>query len=179
MVRGLPCSGPVTLTDRVRLTAALATTLMAPACATRLPVEKALPATPAAAPAAASNGGSNGASPGASASALVANEATPVQRLIRARGAQLRSCYQERGLKQDPTLAGTITVALDVDSTGSAANARVTRQEWVAREGQRLGEEDPVVGSVHECVLERVNGWRFPAFVAPGSHEFELRFSRR
>jgi ferric-dicitrate binding protein FerR (iron transport regulator) len=70
-----------------------------------------------------------------------------IESMIRARGSQIRGCY-ERRLKRDPTLAGTVSLRLKV---GDAGQVRL-----VSVEESTLA--DPAVA---ECLRKEALGWSF------------------
>ena len=88
---------------------------------------------------------------------------------VRSRESQLRFCYQENGLKVNPGLAGSITVAIDIASSGSVQGARVTRRTW---SGAGSSESEA-------CILRTIRGWRFPSSSrASGTYSFPFSFTR-
>lgn len=79
-----------------------------------------------------------------------------ISRAVQARREVLGACY-ERALLVEPELSGTLTVSIEVDSSGSVTGAT----------------SDPPAGerglaSVGGCVTERVRQWRFPSRTVPG-----------
>ena len=94
--------------------------------------------------------------------------------VVRARGAQLRACYEEYGLKQEPDLSGTLSIGVDVTADGAVSAARIVTQEWTG-----VSSGGDISRTVGRCILERVGAWRFPTdVIVPGSHTFDFRFSR-
>lgn len=89
---------------------------------------------------------------------------------VRSRQAELRFCYEEHGLKQNPNLAGTITVAIGIAESGRVTSASVTNRTW----------SGAGVSAVESCVLSRIRGWRFPAAsdVGTGTYAFPFNFTR-
>ncbi len=88
---------------------------------------------------------------------------------VRSRESQLRFCYQENGLKVNPGLAGSITVAIDIASSGSVQGAQVTRRTW---SGAGASESEG-------CILRTIRGWRFPSSSrATGTYSFPFSFTR-
>ncbi len=100
--------------------------------------------------------------------AAVAPDDSPLDAYVRTHAGELRTCYEQAGLKVDPALAGEVTLSLDL-----AADGRVTR---AGVEGDWAGEGGR---AVETCIAERARGWRFPAeYAAGGPHAFDFRFSR-
>src|SRR5688572_7578781 len=88
---------------------------------------------------------------------------------VRSRESQLRFCYQENGLKVNPNLAGSITVAIDIAGSGSVQGAQVTRRSW---SGAGASESE-------SCILRTIRGWRFPSSSrASGTYSFPFSFTR-
>ncbi len=88
---------------------------------------------------------------------------------VREREPQLRYCYVEYGLKVDPGLAGSVTLALTLSESGGVTSAAVTRKTW---SGQGAAPTE-------SCVLEKVRAWRFPASPSgAGTYEFSFNFTR-
>ena len=71
-----------------------------------------------------------------------------VREVVSSHQAELRSCY-ERGVLENPTLAGTFTVRIVLDKNGSVGSASI--------QGSSLRSL-----SMHRCVLQLVRDWRFP-----------------
>jgi TonB family protein len=71
-----------------------------------------------------------------------------VRQVVSGQQAALRGCY-ERGLLENPTLAGTCTVRIVIDRNGSVGSAGIHGSSL-----QSL--------SMHRCVLQLVRTWRFP-----------------
>ena len=107
--------------------------------------------------------------------------ASPVRRFVRAWSPQLRTCYEERGLKQVPRIVGVVTVAVTVDDGGA-----ITRAAVIQRSGALAGDSATNIAgtaaigaSVEGCALERIGRWRFPPDdVPPGVYEFDFSFRR-
>ncbi|HVE77945.1 MAG TPA: AgmX/PglI C-terminal domain-containing protein [Gemmatimonadaceae bacterium] len=97
-----------------------------------------------------------------------ADDASPLDPYVRTHAGELRTCYEQAGLKVDPKLAGDVTLSLHLASDGHVRRAGV-RGDW-AGEGGR---------AVEACIAERARAWRFPAeHAAGGPHAFDFRFSR-
>jgi hypothetical protein len=88
---------------------------------------------------------------------------------VRSRQAELRFCYEEHGLKVNPRLAGTITVAIGIAENGRVTSASITNRTW----------SGSGVSAVESCVLSRIRGWRFPAAsdVGTGTYAFPFNFT--
>ena len=88
---------------------------------------------------------------------------------VRSRESQLRFCYQENGLKVNPNLAGSITVAIDIAEGGAVRGASVTRRSW---SGAGASESEA-------CIVRAIRGWRFPSSAAgQGTYAFPFSFTR-
>jgi hypothetical protein len=74
-------------------------------------------------------------------------EPVAVEEMVRARGRQIRACY-ERGLKRDPTLAGTVSLKLAVGDVGQVRRVSVEESTLA----------DPVVA---DCLKHEAAGWAF------------------
>ena len=86
--------------------------------------------------------------------------------LVRAREAELRFCYEEN-LRTNPALAGSVTVAITVASTGSIQDARVIRRTWTGAEA----------AAAEACMLRTVRTWRLKGSGA-GTYSFPFSFTR-
>lgn len=88
---------------------------------------------------------------------------------VRGRQSQLQFCYEEYGLKRDPTLAGTVAVAVTLTAAGTVTGVEVTSRTW-AGAGASAAEA---------CILERIRGWTFPASDrGGGTYSFSFVFSK-
>jgi hypothetical protein len=88
---------------------------------------------------------------------------------VREHESQLRFCYDEYGLKVNPDLAGSVTVALTLTTSGSVTNATVSRRTW----------SGPGAAPAESCILEKARAWQFPAASSgAGTFEFSFNFSR-
>jgi hypothetical protein len=88
---------------------------------------------------------------------------------VRSREAQLRFCYQERGLKQNPNLAGTINVSITMTGSGNVTDAEVTNRTWSGG-----GASD-----AEACILQKIRSWKFPSSSAGGgTYAFPFNFTR-
>ena len=77
-------------------------------------------------------------------------------------------CYQEFGLKQDPSLAGGVAMVVKVTNDG-VSEAKVRADTWTSR----------TAGThVNECLNEKAaNAWKTAAgSVKPGSYVVQLAF---
>ena len=85
---------------------------------------------------------------------------------VRSREPQLRFCYQEYGLKQNPNLAGSVAVAITISGSGSVSDVDIT--------GGTLSD-----AQVRSCIQQRIRGWRFPSSSAgAGTYGFSFNFTR-
>jgi hypothetical protein len=87
---------------------------------------------------------------------------------VRGRESQLRFCYVEQGLKVNPNLAGTVTVAISLAGNGTVTGANVTNRTW----------SGPGSSEAESCIRNRIRGWRFPASEAGGTYSFPFNFTR-
>jgi hypothetical protein len=85
---------------------------------------------------------------------------------VRDHQSQLRFCYDEFGLKVNPSLAGTVTVSLTLTGAGAVTNAQITSRTW----------SGPGADATEQCILQRARGWKFSASSAGGG-TFEFNFS--
>jgi hypothetical protein len=87
---------------------------------------------------------------------------------VRSRESQLRFCYVEYGLKANPSLAGTITVAITLTGSGSVTNVDVTNRTWG---GAGASEAE-------SCVRSKIQAWKFPSSAAGGgTYSFPFNFT--
>jgi hypothetical protein len=86
----------------------------------------------------------------------------------RGREPQLRLCYVEQGLRADPTLAGSVTVAMTLAEGGRVTGAEITRRSW-SGDGAAAAEA---------CILQKMRGWELPGGGAAGRYDFSFSFTR-
>jgi len=88
---------------------------------------------------------------------------------VRSRESQLRFCYQEYGLKANPSLAGTVTVAISLTGGGDVTGVNVTNRTWGG----------PGSSEAESCIRNKIESWRFPASDAGGgTYSFPFNFTR-
>ncbi len=88
---------------------------------------------------------------------------------VRSRESQLRFCYVEYGLKQNPGLAGTITVAISITGSGSVSGADITNRTWG---GAGASEAE-------SCIRSKIESWRVPTSAAgSGTYSFPFNFTK-
>ena len=92
-------------------------------------------------------------------------DAATVGTFVRGHESQLRFCYEEHGLKVNPRLAGSVTVAITAGGSGAVTNASVVRRSW---SGAGTAESEA-------CIVKAIRGWQLPA---GGSYTFPFNFSR-
>ena len=80
-------------------------------------------------------------------------DAAEIEAAARRYAPAVRHCYQEEGLKEDPTLSGLLRVSITVDPAGDVRLARVT-----VTQAQGLG-----MPAVVSCVTAATASWRFAA----------------
>jgi hypothetical protein len=88
---------------------------------------------------------------------------------VRDHQSQLRFCYDEFGLKVNPALAGSVTMALTLTGAGAVTDAKITSRTW----------SGPGADATEGCILQRARGWHFPASSAGGgTYEFSFNFTK-
>jgi hypothetical protein len=88
---------------------------------------------------------------------------------VREHESQLRFCYDEYGLKVNPDLAGSVTVALTLTAGGAVTNATVSRRTW----------SGPGASPAEGCILQKARAWQFPpSSTGAGTFEFAFNFSK-
>ena len=98
-----------------------------------------------------------------------ARDVSELGTFVRGRESQLRFCYNEFGLKVNPSLAGSVSVAITITASGSVSGVDVTNRTW---SGAGASETE-------SCIRSRVRGWRFPAAEAGGgTYGFSFNFTR-
>lgn len=79
-------------------------------------------------------------------------DVTEVGRTARAHAPQLQRCYQEEGLMRNPSLAGLVRLAIDVEG-GRVTAARVVYRSWTGAG----------VAETESCLIGAIRGWRLGA----------------
>ena len=88
---------------------------------------------------------------------------------VRSRESQLRFCYQEYGLKANPQLAGTVTVAISLTGSGDVTGVNITNRTW----------SGPGASEAESCIRNKIESWRFPSSDAGGgTYSFPFNFTR-
>jgi hypothetical protein len=88
---------------------------------------------------------------------------------VRGRNSQLQFCYSEYGLKVNPQLAGSVTVAVTLTSGGAVTGVDITKHTW----------SGPGAAEAESCIKQRINGWKFPSSDrGGGTYSFSFSFSR-
>jgi hypothetical protein len=88
---------------------------------------------------------------------------------VRGRESQLRFCYNEYGLKVNPSLAGSVTTSVTLTPAGGVSGVDVTNRTW---SGSGATETE-------QCIAEKIRGWRFPPSEAGGgTYAFSFSFTR-
>jgi hypothetical protein len=88
---------------------------------------------------------------------------------VRSRESQLRFCYQEYGLKANPSLAGTVTVAISLTGSGDVTGVNITNRTWGG----------PGASEAESCIRSKIESWRFPASDAGGgTYSFPFNFTK-
>lgn len=88
---------------------------------------------------------------------------------VRSRESQLRFCYVEQGLKQNPSLAGTINVAITLTGSGNVTGVDITSRTW----------SGAGVSAAESCIRSKIRSWKFPSSSAGGgTYSFPFNFTR-
>ena len=88
---------------------------------------------------------------------------------VRGHEAQLRFCYNEYGLKENPSLAGTVTASVTLTPTGGVTAVNVTNRTW---SGAGAAEAE-------RCLTGKIRTWHFPPSEAgDGTFSFSFSFTR-
>ena len=92
-----------------------------------------------------------------------------VDNVVRRRQAELRTCYEQEGLKVNPDLAGNVVVSIAVASEGTVSAVTFPERTW----------SGPGATETESCMQTRVRNWRFPELAGGGgTFEFSFNFSR-
>lgn len=86
---------------------------------------------------------------------------------VRSRESQLRFCYNEYGLKVNPSLAGSISTAITLTGSGSVTNVDISNRSW----------SGPGASEAESCIRNKIRGWRFPSG-NEGTYGFSFNFTR-
>jgi hypothetical protein len=88
---------------------------------------------------------------------------------VRSRESQLRFCYNEYGLKANPSLAGSVSASVTLTPAGGVTGVDITNRTW---SGDGASETE-------RCIADKIRGWRFPASEAGGgTYAFSFSFTR-
>jgi hypothetical protein len=88
---------------------------------------------------------------------------------VRSRESQLRFCYNEYGLKVNPSLAGSVNAAVTLTPAGAVTGVNLTNRTW---SGAGASETE-------QCIAQKIRGWRFPPSDAGGgTYSFSFSFTR-
>lgn len=88
---------------------------------------------------------------------------------VRGRQSQLQFCYTENGLKVNPSLAGTVNVAVTLTGAGTVTGVDITNRTW---SGAGASETEA-------CIKQKILGWRFPSSdQGGGTYSFSFVFSK-
>ena len=88
---------------------------------------------------------------------------------VRSRESQLRFCYNEYGLKVNPSLAGSVTASVSLTPAGGVSGVNVTNRTW---SGAGASESE-------RCIADKIRGWHFPSSEAGGgTYSFSFSFTR-
>jgi hypothetical protein len=86
---------------------------------------------------------------------------------VRSRESQLRFCYNEYGLKANPSLAGSISVSITLTESGGVTGADIGSRSWG---GAGASEAE-------SCIRGKIRSWRFPSG-NPGTYAFSFNFTK-
>jgi hypothetical protein len=88
---------------------------------------------------------------------------------VRGHESQLRFCYNEFGLKVNPSLAGSVSAAVTLTPGGGVSGVNMTNRSW---SGAGASETE-------QCLAQKIRGWRFPTSDAGGgTYSFSFSFTR-
>jgi hypothetical protein len=88
---------------------------------------------------------------------------------VRSRESQLRFCYVEQGLKVNPSLAGTINVAISLTGSGDVTGVNINNRTW----------SGPGASEAESCIRSRIRSWKFPSSAAGGgTYSFPFNFTK-
>ena len=88
---------------------------------------------------------------------------------VRSRESQLRFCYNEYGLKVNPSLAGSVSAAISLTPGGAVTGVNITNRTW---SGAGASEAE-------QCIAQKIRSWRFPSSEAGGgTYSFSFSFTR-
>jgi len=88
---------------------------------------------------------------------------------VRSRESQLRFCYNEYGLKVNPSLAGSVTASVSLTPAGAVTGVNMTNRTW-SGDG---------AGDAERCIADKIRAWRFPPSEAGGgTYSFSFSFTR-
>jgi hypothetical protein len=88
---------------------------------------------------------------------------------VRSRESQIRFCYNEYGLKLNPSLAGSVTAAVSLTAAGGVTGVNVTNRTWSG-----AGAAD-----AERCIADKMRSWHFPPSDAgAGTYSFSFSFTR-
>ena len=88
---------------------------------------------------------------------------------VRSHESQLRFCYNEYGLKVNPSLAGSVTTSVTLAPGGGVTAVNVTNRTWSG-----AGASD-----TERCIAEKMRSWHFPPSEAEdGTFSFSFSFTR-
>lgn len=88
---------------------------------------------------------------------------------VRGHESQLRFCYNEYGLKVNPSLAGSVTTSVSLAPGGGVTAVTVTNRTWSG-----AGASD-----TERCIAEKMRSWHFPPSGAgDGAFSFSFSFTR-
>jgi hypothetical protein len=86
---------------------------------------------------------------------------------VRSRSSQIQFCYSEYGLKVNPSLAGSVTTAITLTSSGSVTSVDASGRSW----------SGPGASEAESCIRNKIRAWRFPAG-NEGTYSFTFNLTR-
>ena len=86
---------------------------------------------------------------------------------VRRHEAELRFCYNEYGLKVNPSLAGSVGTSITLTNAGAVTGVSISNRSW---SGAGSSEAE-------SCIRNKIRSWRFPSG-NEGTYGFSFNFTR-
>jgi hypothetical protein len=86
---------------------------------------------------------------------------------VRRHEAELRFCYNEYGLKVNPSLAGSVGTSITLTDAGAVTGVNISNRSWG---GAGASEAE-------SCIRNKIRSWRFPSG-NEGTYGFSFNFTR-
>jgi hypothetical protein len=99
----------------------------------------------------------------------IAEAPAPLDEAVRREQSAAVFCYQQFGLRTDPSLRGNVAMVVTVTADG-VSGARVANDNWTSRTAGN---------AVNQCLNERASAaWKLaPGAVRPGQYRVQLQFT--